>query len=626
MRKAGALVTAPPRFVLGVNSGHDASVTVASPDGRIIAAIAEERLSRVKLHMGFPFLAIEECLRVAGIAKGDVSAIALATKRLIFPDTPAFNALFFNRDLEKVRANDYFNKPRLNSKTRALADLLLANLTLARSRRDASASQGAAERLTLARQQELLDEAGFGHAEVVSYDHHLCHAASAAYLSGKSAALVITIDGAGDSLCATASLFEKGRLRRLSQSSDLVSPGRFYAEVTGFLGYKRLRHEGKITGLAAYGDPTRYYDQLRRFLRFDPTTEQFVYDAAPRSSIGSKLATVRRIWKDRPSSVPHVAELYDYLDEHFDRSSDAKDIAAAAQRILEEVTVDYVRHFLGSHSTPNVLVAGGVFANVRVNQMVAEIPGVDFLYVHQNMGDGGIGTGAALLHVSERWGHAYDGYRPADVYFGPEFTDDEIESELKARRVPHTRMEDPELRIAELVDQGKVVARFAGRMEYGPRALGNRSILAHTRDRSINDWLNKRLRRTEFMPFAPSVLGPHAKDLFVGYSRAVTDYTDRFMTVTYDVRPEWQERLQAATHVDGTARPQVVWPDSSPSYYRLIDEYHRRSGIPALINTSFNMHEEPIVASPGDAIRAFEQGGLDYLAIGSFLCEYVKRS
>ena len=127
------------------------------------------------------------------------------------------------------------------------------------------------------------------------------------------------------------------------------------------------------------------------------------------------------------------------------------------------------------------------------------------------------------------------------------------------------------------------------------------------------------------MPFAPSVLGPRAKDLFEGYDRGVSDYTDRFMTVTYAVRPEWQERLQAATHVDGTARPQVVWPEDNPTYYRVIDEYSRRTGIPALINTSFNMHEEPIVASPADAIRAFEQGGLDYLAIGSFLCEYVPR-
>jgi carbamoyltransferase len=609
---------------MGLNSGHDASVCLLGPDGRIVAAVGEERLSRVKLHMGFPFLAVEEVIRIAGITKEEVGTVALATKRLIFAGTPDYNALFFNRDPEAVRANDYFNRPRLTSKRRAFFDLLKTNVTLARRRHPAEAVDRESERLTLARQEDALREVGLGHAEAITYEHHQCHAASAAYLSGKTEALVVTIDGAGDSLCATASAFEGGRLRRLSRASDLVSPGRFYAEITGFLGYKRLRHEGKITGLAAYGDPDRYARQLRRFLRFDRATEQFVYDAPSISRFRSKLTTVRRLLQDRPSSVPHVADFHDFLADTFDRKQDAKDLAAAAQRVLEEVAVDYVRHFLARHPSPNVVVAGGVFANVRVNQMIAEVPGAEFFYVHQHMGDGGIGTGAALLDVHEGKGRQYDGFRPPDVYFGAGYTDGQILAELEARRVPHLKVEDIEARVAELVHEGKVVARFAGRMEYGPRALGNRSILAHTKDRSINDWLNKRLRRTEFMPFAPSVLGPRAHEIFEGYVRGVCDYTDNFMTVTYRVRPEWHDRLQAATHVDGTARPQVVWPDANPSYYRLIDQYARRSGIPAVINTSFNMHEEPIVASPADAIRAFEQGGLDYLAIGPFLCEYAR--
>jgi carbamoyltransferase len=474
--------------------------------------------------------------------------------------------------------------------------------------------------MTLERQQQVLAEIGLGHAETVSYEHHLCHAASASYLSGKTEALVITLDGAGDGLCATAHAFQDARLRRLSEASDLVSPGRFYSEVTGFLGFKRLRHEGKITGLAAFGDPERHYRELRRFLHFDPASEQFVYDSRAISGLRSKLRTVRRILQDRLTSLPHVADFYDFLDRNFDRRKDAKDLAAAAQRILEEVAVEYVDHFRKRHPSRNVLLAGGVFANVRVNQMVAEMPGVEFVYVHQNMGDGGIGTGAALLHRHTTWGRPYQPQQPADVYFGPGYGDAEIEAELRKRNVHYERVPDIETQVARLVNDGKVVARFAGRMEYGPRALGNRSILAHTKDRSINDWLNKRLRRTEFMPFAPSVLGPHATNLFEGYERGVSAYADHFMTITYQVRPAWRERLQAATHVDGTARPQVVWPEANPSYYRIISEYHRLSGIPALINTSFNMHEEPIVATPADAIRSFQQGALDYLAIGSFLC------
>jgi carbamoyltransferase len=479
--------------------------------------------------------------------------------------------------------------------------------------------------MTLERQKEMLAEVGLGHAKVATYEHHLCHAASASYLSGKEDALVITLDGAGDGLCATANLLENGRLRRLSGASDLVSPGRFYSEVTGYLGFKRLRHEGKITGLAAFGDPSRYYDALRRFLRFDTHTAQFVYDVEGVSLLHSKLRTVRRILQDRLTAVPHVADFYDFLERDFDRRKDGRDLAAAAQRILEEVAVEYVGHFLKQHPHRNVLLAGGVFANVRVNQMVAEMPGVGFVYVHQNMGDGGIGTGAALLHLHGAWKRAYDGYQPRDVYFGPGYADAEIEAELRKRGVDYRHVADIDGEVARLVHGGKVVARFAGRMEYGPRALGNRSILAHTKDKSINEWLNKRLKRTEFMPFAPSVLGSHAQDLFVDYNRRISSYTDNFMTITYAVKPQWRDRLQAATHVDGTARPQVVWPDANPSFYRLIEEYYRLSGIPALINTSFNMHEEPIVATPADAVRSFERGGLDYLAIGSFLCTYHPR-
>ncbi len=608
------------RHLIGLNSGHDATVTVLDPHGRIVAAVAEERLSRVKFHMGFPFRALDESLRLAGIRRQGVGAVALATRRLIFPGTPDYNALFFNRDLRAIRANDYFNHPRLKPKSKLFFDLFMGNLARSRARLSPWEFAQEAERMTVERQKEILVELGLGHAETVSYEHHLCHAASAAFLSGKTEALVITLDGAGDGLCATAHAFQDGHLRRLSQASDLVSPGRFYSEVTGFLGFKRLRHEGKITGLAAFGDPERLYGELRRFLRFDPASEQFVYDRRAISRLHSKMRTVRRILQDRLTSVPHVADFYDFLEGNFDPRKDAKDLAAAAQRILEEVAVEYVDHFRRRHPSKNVLLAGGVFANVRVNQMIAEMPGVEFVYIHQNMGDGGIGTGAALLHRHATCGQPYRRYQPADVYFGPGYNDAEIEAELRKRHVKYERVTDIETEIARLVNAGNVVARFAGRMEYGPRALGNRSILAHTKDRSINDWLNKRLRRTEFMPFAPSVLGPNAKELFEGYAKDVSTYADQFMTITYKVRPEWRDRLQAATHVDGTARPQVVWSEVNPSYYRIISEYQRLSGIPALINTSFNMHEEPIVATPADAIRSFQQGALDRLAIGSFLC------
>ena len=608
-------------LVLGLHIGHDGTASLIDNEGRIVAAVAEERLTRVKYHMGFPYEAIREVLRIAGANPEDVRAVASSTKRMIFHGTDDYNALFFQRDLDAVRANDYFNRP-MKGRVRSIIDLTLSNIGV-RNGMSAEEFGRASEKLTIDRQRKELDKMGFADAPLETYDHHWCHAASAFYMSGCDDALVITMDGAGDGLCASANIADrKNGVKRVGGANDLVSPGRLYSEVTAFSGFKRLRHEGKITGLAAYGDPGKYYADMRSFMHFDPVTEQFVYDAEPISALQSKLKTARRILRERATSPVHVAEFYDFLEERFDPKADMKDLAAAAQKLLEDLAVEYVSHFLQKHPNRNVLLAGGVFANVRVNQLVAEIPGVEFVYIHQNMGDGGNATGAALLHVHDTEGKEYTGYKPTDVYFGPEFSDEEIESSLREAGVEYVKLDDIETGVGQLLHEGKVIGRFNGRMEYGPRALGNRSILANTRDRSINDWLNQRLNRTEFMPFAPSMLGPHAGELLEDYERQVATYADTFMTITYNVKPEWHERLQAATHVDGTARPQVVWKEHNPSYYRIIEAYYEASGIPAIINTSFNMHEEPIVATPMDAIRSFQRGSLDYLAIGPFLCAY----
>jgi carbamoyltransferase len=206
---------------------------------------------------------------------------------------------------------------------------------------------------------------------------------------------------------------------------------------------------------------------------------------------------------------------------------------------------------------------------------------------------------------------------PADVYFGPDYGDSEIEAALQAASVPYRRVPDIEVEMARLIADDKVVARFNGRMEYGPRALGNRSILYQAKDPVVNQWLNARLKRTEFMPFAPATL---YEDRHLCYKNIEgAEFAARFMTITFDCTPWMRENCPAAVHVDGTARPQLVSSDTNPSFHRLLSEYKKLTGIPSVINTSFNMHEEPIVCSPDDAIRAFLQGNLDYLAIGDFL-------
>jgi carbamoyltransferase len=519
------------KYTLGLHIGHDATATLINEHGEIVAAIAEERMTRVKYHMGFPFQSIEEIIKVAGAKKEEVTAVALSTEHMLFPGSDEYNDLFFLKDLQKINGYDIFNQPnQLKGKWSKILGLLpgLKKTPLPKADFDKLSKE-----MSLQRQKETLASIGLGHAEVVSFNHHKCHAASAFYCSGKQEALMITMDGAGDGDCATASIIENGKIKIVSRASSEVSPGRFYSEITGFCGFKRLRHEGKITGLAAYGNPDKYYPQLRKFVRFNPQTEQFEYDSDNASGLGRKWKTLLRILKNRFTSPLHIAEFYDFLDANFHAQNDMQDLSAAAQRILEELGVEYTQHFLKKYPNKNVLLAGGVFANVRVNQEIAEIPGVEFIFIHQNMGDGGLSAGAAFLYHYEYQGNPYKGYAPSNVYFGPEYSDEAIEAELKANNITFEKLDDIETACAKLLYEGKVVGRFNGRMEYGPRALGNRTIMARPTDKNINDWLNKKLKRTEFMPFAPSMIQEQAAEVLENYENSPAQYADNFMTITY---------------------------------------------------------------------------------------------
>jgi carbamoyltransferase len=263
------------------------------------------------------------------------------------------------------------------------------------------------------------------------------------------------------------------------------------------------------------------------------------------------------------------------------------------------------------------VLSGGVVANVKLNQRLRALPGVERIFIHQNMGDGGCGTGAALLQF------AADGLTPRaldHVYLGPTFTSDQMAEALHRAQLPFSHYTPVEPKIASLIASGKVVARFNGAMEYGPRALGNRSILYHAREPEVNQWLNQRLGRTEFMPFAPATLFEKRHDHYIDIDGA--EYAAEFMTLTCDCTDRMKRESPAAVHVDGTARPQLVTERGNPSFYRILKEYNQLTGMASVINTSFNMHEEPIVCTPDDAIRAFLQGNLDHLAMGDFIAAH----
>ncbi len=307
-------------------------------------------------------------------------------------------------------------------------------------------------------------------------EHHLSHAANAYYKSGFDEALVVTLDGYGSGLAGSINVGRGGKIERLHGQEYPHSLGTFYESVTSALGFTPSRHEGKIVGLAAYGDPSVLGDLLRR---------RFV-----QKNGGFRIVETNNVYFARllATNFPKI------------------DVAAAYQRVLEEVATAYVSQYIRKTGTRNLVLSGGVVANVKLNQRLREIAGVEGIFIHPNMGDGGCGTGAALLEFA---GTAESRKALHDVYLGPEFSSAEIAEALNRARLPFTEYKPIEPKVAMLLAAGKVVARFDGRMEYGPRALGHRSILYHAKEPAVNQWLNQRLGRTEFMPFAPATLYEH---------------------------------------------------------------------------------------------------------------------
>jgi carbamoyltransferase len=561
-------------IVLGVHEGHDAGATLIK-DGKILAAINEERLAREKLYVGIPKESIKGVLEVAGIGPGKIDRVAIAGTLGIMANL-GWTDLNFKKKAYQFFSNNIGHIP--STKTFSNVQRILF------------------KRLRKKDGEKYVK--GLGIDCGIDYiDHHLCHAASAYYNSGKDACLVITSDGSGDGLSSTVYAGRGGGLQALKKIPTFHSVAYYYAYITILAGFKMFRHEGKITGLAAYGNPEKTYDVFEKC---------FTYGN------GVPVNSLRKI------GVGAINHLRKEL-----KGADWKDYSAGIQKRTEDVMCKFIGDYADKTGLRDVAVAGGLFANVKVNQRILELPNVDSFFVHPHMGDGGIATGAALHVCAEHMldkGSPLKPYRLDNVYFGPQFKDDDIQRAMADLRMKGERVKNVEKLMAEEMAQKRIVGHFDGRMEYGPRALGNRSILADPTDVRINDWLNKRLRRTEFMPFAPSVLDSAAPELYVGYKEG--KYPASFMTITFDVDRKWAKRAPAVVHVDNTARPQVVSRDQNPKYYNILKAYEKETGLPVFVNTSFNAHEEPIVCSPEDAINSFKNGSVDTLVMG----EWVLRS
>jgi len=567
--------------ILGITDGDDAGAALLV-DGVLVAAVNEERLNRMKMSIGFPKLAVQEVLRLGGVTPAEVDRVAVAALTEIHLLESRPNKGWFQEASTVSRVRNEIT----SALAKPMGDWTWARRAHQRLKRMTMGPRRAGVRKVLGE---------FGIEAPVSYhEHHRCHAIAAFDTSGFDQALSISLDGGGDGRSSYVYSCDRRSDTLINALDSFDSIGNYYAYVTHLCGFRAAIHEGKITGLAAHGQP-----------HYKPVFEKLIqYQDGQIRNVG-KLFYHKAIGEFRqllPSDWEH------------------EDLAASVQQHLEDVAVQYIRYWLKKSGQRKICLSGGVFANVLLNQRIADLEECDGVFVFPAMGDGGLASGSAFSD----WRTCPDYKDPIDagsmaehVYLGPEYSDKQIEAALRESGVEFEHHEQIEDVIAELVHQGHVVARFNGPMEYGPRALGNRTLLYRTSDPSVNTWLNKRLNRTEFMPFAPACLAAERHRLFDW--NPASERASRFMTITLDCSDWMKENCPAVVHIDGTARPQVVDEHTNPSFHKIIDRYHQLSGVPVVVNTSFNMHEEPIVCTPEDAIRSFQDGRLDDLAIGSYL-------
>jgi carbamoyltransferase len=556
-------------IVLGLNYSqmHDSSACLAC-DGEIVFAVAEERLSRVKHDASFPRLAIRACLDAAEVRPSDVDFVCFGWQ-------PASTAL--RHDLKCIATGSMpLNYVEVVSTVRR-------NLIFSRA---------------LNGEKEFHEIFGPTKARFRFVDHHLAHAISAYAYSGFENSAILVIDGRGAWEATSLWQGKDGSLKNVWTIPWPNSLGLFYAQFTSYLGFTPYSDEWKVMGLAPYGEAGV---DLQEFLV--PGTDPyrvasrllFGKNSTPLAGIESRLG---------PRRTPESE-----IDTRH------KNIAFAVQDSCEQAMLALAKKAVSQTGSRNLCLAGGVALNSKANGKILSTGVVDRIFVQPAASDDGVCLGAVLAPYLENVGRL-PVRKMRHAYFGPEFSDAEIEKTLTTYKICFTRVGDPAAAAAGKLAQGKIIGWFQGRMEFGPRALGSRSILADSRDPEMTTKVNNAVKFREWWrPFAPSLLREVADE----YLESATD--SPFMILTAQVKPEKRNIIPAVTHVDGSARPQTVDQDVNPLYWRLIREFGDRTGIPVVMNTSFNLRGEPIVATPSDAIRTFFSSGMDALMIGSFLVE-----
>jgi carbamoyltransferase len=570
-------------LILGLNMFHaDASAAIVQ-DGEVVYAIAEERLNRVKHFGGFPALAVKACLEAVGAKITDIDHVAVGQ------DSDAN----LTKKVQYALGNPakILNFIRLRQRKEAMRDVrgLLAN-----------ALEVDAKELRF-REHHL--------------EHHIAHIASAYYCSPWNRAAGFSYDGSGDFVSTMMARCEGNDIEILDRVFLPHSLGSFYTMVCEFIGYKKYGDEGKVMGLAPYGKPT-YCEQLGEVVGLKNGNFQLNlgYFKALGSNQGMQVLPDGTVRLARHFSDRMVKLFGEPREPHAEITQRDMDLAYAMQHQFEEVFFHLLNELHQRVPMEDLAMAGGCALNSVANGKLFTRTPFRRTWIQPAAGDEGLAIGAAL--------HTYHSvlkqprrYVMLNSYLGPEFCDGRIEGELKKANLRYRRLErEPLLEaVADQVGAGNVVGWFQGRMEWGPRALGNRSIVAHPGRPDMKDILNARIKHREwFRPFAPSILAEHQNEYFEH------DHPSPFMLHVYKIRPEKRKQLCAVNHVDDTGRLQTVSRAENPLYYDLIQAFHRKTGIPVILNTSFN-ENEPIVCAPEEAIDCFKRTRMDVLAIGPFL-------
>ena len=568
--------------ILGIWDGHNAGACLLQ-NGIITACISEERISRIKNDAGYPKRSVEKILEITNTKSNTMDLVALGSRLAHKRDF-----YFSGWDWYKVSYNDQKNLPSKDEKIKSL------------------------ENRNKERKNDIIQHLGIPENKISIVDHHLAHASTAYYggpWKNDEKVLVLTCDGGGDGICATVNIGEAGKLTRISETPSSASIGKIYSRITLLLGMKPWEHEYKVMGLAPYADEKGV---LKSFQVIEKLLE------VPSDSLEFKL-----------KSELSTHYCYPYLKENLENHR-FDWIAGAVQKLTENLLISWVKNAIKKTGIKRIACAGGVFMNVKANMKILELPEVEDIFIFPSSGDESIAIGAAYNAYYESINNINStlSINPlGPIYFGQDFSKIEIEKSLTdfgIKNNPNYIIEyydDINSIIAKLLVDGKIVARFTGRMEWGARALGNRSILSNPSSSDFVREINLAIKQRDFwMPFAPTILSDKQSILIENPKNVKSHY----MTLTFNTKKAETEKIIAAIHpYDFTTRAQLLEREFNPDYYDLIEKFYKITGIPAILNTSFNLHGEPIVSSPTDALQTLVRSGLRFLALGNYFIKKV---